>query len=139
MILRRRRLFGVASVLIGDLAEVAHGSPINVGRMIEVCHSRTDVARERLARALDDLGAKSSDGIEFLTDAGQLRLTTEAATGDDYEMLARTAVQMPVDAGILVPVASLHDLVRIRTARCTSEDRAAAEVLRAIDPLVSRR
>lgn len=138
-ILRRLRLFGVAFVLIGDLAEVAHGSPVKVGRMIDVCHSRTDVVRERLARALEDLGATSPDGIEFWTDAGSLRLTTEAATGDDYEMLARTAVRMHVDAGILVPVASLDDLVRIRMARCTSEDRAAAEVLLAIDPLMSRR
>ena len=131
-ILRRLRLFGVAFVLIGDLAEVAHGSPVKVGRMVEVCHAQTDVVRGRLGRALEDLGATTSDGLEYTTDAGRLRLTTETAAGDDYDMLARTAVRMHVDAGILVPVASLDDLVRIRLARGTPDDRASAAMLRAI-------
>ena len=131
-ILRRLRLFGVSFVLIGDLAEVAHGSPINVGRVIEVCHAQTDVVRTRLDRALEDLGATSSDGVEFTTEAGRLRLATEATTGNDYELLARNALKMHVDAGILVSVASLEDLVRIRLARGGREDREAAAVLRAI-------
>ena len=131
-ILRRLRLFGVAFVLIGDLAEAAHGLPVKVGRVIEVCHSPSDVARERLGRALEDLGARTSDGHEFATDAGQLRLTTEASAGDGYGVLARTAVRMHVDTGILVPVASLDDLVRIRLARGDPEDRLTAAMLRAI-------
>ncbi|HEX7171483.1 MAG TPA: helix-turn-helix transcriptional regulator [Candidatus Limnocylindria bacterium] len=131
-ILRRLRLFGVPFVLIGDLAEVAHGSPIKVGRMIEICHAQTDVARGRLERVLQDLGATSSDGVEVTTTAGRLRLATEAATGDDYDLLAPNAVKMHVDAGILVPVASLEDLIRIRLARGDPEDREAAAVLRAI-------
>ncbi|MBA3587194.1 MAG: helix-turn-helix transcriptional regulator [Chloroflexi bacterium] len=131
-ILRRLRLFGVAFVLIGELAEAAHGSPVKVKRMIEICHSRTDVVRGRLGRALEDLGATSSDGVEFSTEAGRLRLTTEAATGDDYDLLARTAVRMHVDTGILIPVASLDDLIRIRVARGGPEDRLTAALLRAI-------
>lgn len=138
-ILRRLRLFGVAFVLTGELAEAAHGAPLKVGRRIEVCHSQTDVMRGRLDRALQDLGATSSDGAEFKSEAGLLRLTSQAATGDDYEILARTAVRMHVDTGILVPVASLDDLVRIRMARCAPEDRAAADVLRAIDRLARDR
>ena len=35
-------------------------------------------------------------------------------------------------AGILVPVAALEDLIRIRRARGTPEERAAAAVLRAV-------
>jgi len=131
-ILRRLRLFGVAFVLIGDLAEAAHGSPVKVERMIEVCHSRTDVVRGRLDRTLEDLDATSSDGVEFTTGAGRLRLMTEVATGDEYDLLARTAVRMHVDAGILAPVASLDDLIRIRMARAGPEDRLAAAHLRAI-------
>ena len=131
-ILRRLRRFAVAFVLIGDLAEAVHGSPIEVGRTIEICHARTDVARERLDRTLEDLQATSANGVDFTTRAGRLRLATEVATGDDYDLLARNAVKMPVDAGILVPVASLDDLVRIRMARGTPEDRQAAAVLRAI-------
>lgn len=131
-ILRRLRLFGVPFVLIGDLAEAAHGAPIKVGRTIEICYARTDEARSRLDRTLEDLEAKSTDGVEFATRAGRLRLATEVATGDDYDLLVRNAVKMHVDAGILVPVASLYDLIRIRLARATPQDRQAAAALRAI-------
>jgi transcriptional regulator with XRE-family HTH domain len=131
-ILRRLRLFGVPFVLIGDLAEAAHGAPIKVGRIIEICHARTDEARSRLDRTLEDLEAKSTGGVEFTTRAGRLRLATEVATGDDHELLVRNAVKMHVDAGILVPVASPYDLARIRLARGTPDDRQAAAVLRAI-------
>jgi transcriptional regulator with XRE-family HTH domain len=131
-ILRRLRLFGVPFVLIGDLAEAAHGAPIKVGRIIEICHARTDEARSRLDRTLEDLEAKSGDGVEFTTRAGRLRLATEVSTGDDYDLLVRNSVKMHVDAGILVPVASPYDLARIRLARGTPDDRQAAAVLRAI-------
>lgn len=129
-ILRRLRLFGVPFVLIGDLAEVAHGSPISVGRIVEVCHARTEIARSRLDRALEDLDARSSKGAELTTRAGRLRLVTEAATGDDYDLLVRNAVKLHVDAGILVPVASPEDLIRIRMARGDPDDRQAAAMLR---------
>lgn len=127
-IVRRLRSFGVPFVLVGDLAEAAHGSPLKVARTIEVCHSRTDVARARLDQALRDLG----------TDAGRLRLATEVATGDDYDLLARTAVRVQLDTGIQVWVASLDDLIRIRLARGTPDDLAAAAVLRAIGALGGR-
>jgi transcriptional regulator with XRE-family HTH domain len=131
-ILRRLRLFGVPFVLIGELAEAAHGSPLNVKRNIDVCVARSDVAQERLGQALEHLGATSSEGLDFKTEAGLLRPMTETAAGD-YEVLARTAVRIHVDSGLLVPVASLNDLIRIRMARLPPEDRAAAALLRAIE------
>lgn len=119
-ILRRLRRFGVPFVLVGELAEVAHGSPGRVRPgIVEVCHAQTEPAHERLALALDDVGA----------DAKRLRLLTETAAGDDYEMLARNAVGMHVDAGILVHVAAIEDLIRIRRTRCTPQDLEAAAVL----------
>jgi transcriptional regulator with XRE-family HTH domain len=124
-ILRRLRRFGVPFVLIGELAEVAYGSPIRVGRAVEVCHAGTETALERLGTALKDLAATG-------TDAGQLNLVTETAAGDDYDILLRNAVRMYVDAGILVPVAALDDLIRIRRAGKTPDDRAAEATLRAI-------
>lgn len=123
-IVRRLRRFGVPFVLIGELAEVAHGSPRKMGRIIEVCHPSTDVARDRLAMALEDLGRD--------VHAGRLRLLTETAAGDDCDLLTRNAVSMHVDAGILVRVAALEDLIRIRLARGTPKDQEAAAVLRAI-------
>lgn len=131
-ILRRLRISGVPFVLLGDLAEVAHGSPSKVDRVIEVCHPETDAALERLARALKSLGAVRSDQGRFTTPAGELRLLTETIAGDDYDLLMRNAVWMHVDAGIRVAVACLPDLIRIRRARGAPPDRAAVAVMRAI-------
>jgi transcriptional regulator with XRE-family HTH domain len=123
-ILRRLRLFGVPFVLVGELAEVAHGSPAKIGHTIEVCVAATDVARERLGIALDDLGAAA--------EGDRLRVLTETAAEDGYDALLPNAVTMPVESGIAVRVAALEDLIRIRRAGRTPEDQEAAAVLDAI-------
>ena len=123
-ILRRLRWFGVPFVLIGDLAEAAHGAPVKVRRVVEVCHASTETANHRLSVALDELGPEA--------DAGRLRLVTRTAAGDEYDVLVRNAVRVPVDAGILIRVAALDDLIRIRRRRCTPKDQDAADVLRAV-------
>jgi hypothetical protein len=64
--------------------------------------------------------------------AGQLRTTTETEAGDAYEVVVRTAVRMLVDSGVLVQVASLEDLIRIRRARGGPDDLEAAAVLSGI-------
>jgi hypothetical protein len=114
----------VPFVLIGELAEAARGAPIKVGRVIEVCHARTDEASERLATTLEDLEESPS--------LGRLILQTETAAGDDYEVLRRNATRMLVDTALLVQVAAVEDLVRIRRANGSADDRAAVAVLRAI-------
>jgi transcriptional regulator with XRE-family HTH domain len=131
-ILRRLRWFGVPFVLIGELAEVAHGAPTKVGRVVEVCHAGTKDARERLEAALGDLAATTTKGSSFRTDAGRLRLVTHTAAGDDHDLLMRNAVRMPIDSGVLVPVAALDDLIRIRRAGSAPKDRAAEAMMRAI-------
>ena len=88
---------------------------------LEVCHATTDVATERLAMAMKDV------------DANSVRLLTHTLAGDDYEMLVRNAVDMHVDAGILVKVAAIPDLIRARRAGRTPEDARVAAVLRAIE------
>lgn len=121
--LRRLRRFAVPFVLIGELAEVAHGAPGRIGRTIEVCMAATDVARERLEMARADLGAKPPASLEVVT---------ETAAGDPYEVLLPNALAVHPEPGIQVRVAAIEDLIRIRRARCTPEDLQAAEVLRAI-------
>ena|SRR5687768_14518949 len=121
-IVRRLRWFGVPFVLIGELAEAAHGSPTSAGREVEVVHARTDVAQQRLTMALEDLA-----------DMGKrLIALTETAAGDDYDRLRRNAVLVHLEPGSLVPVAGLEDLIAIRRAGATPEDRATEAVLRAI-------
>lgn len=131
-ILRRLRRFGVPFVLIGELAEAVHGAPTDVDGLVEVCRAQSDVAMQRLSNAVEDLRATPSDGGEHMTDAGRLRIVTVTSAGDDYDMLVRNAVQMHVDAGILVQVAALEDLIRLRRASIAAEDRHAAAVLQAI-------
>ena len=132
-ILRRLQLSAVPFVLVGELAEVAHGSPMKVRRTVEICHPRADLARKRLRRAIDDLGAvAASDGPDFETDAGRLRTMTETDAGDPYDVLVRTAVRLPVDTGLVVRVASIEDLIRIRRARGSEADAEAAAILDAI-------
>lgn len=122
-ILRPLRRFGVPFVLIGELAEAAHGAPVTVGA-IEICHASTDIAKDRLAKALEDLGPRA--------DAGRLRPVAQTASGDDYDLLERNAVNMYVDSGIRIRVAAIDDLIRIRRARCTPEDGEAAALLDAV-------
>ena len=109
-------------MLIGELAEAAHGSPTSAGRDIEVVHARTQVAQRRLATAREDLADMSE----------RLTALTETAAGDDYDRLKRNAVPMYLETGMLVPVAAIEDLIAIRRAAATPEDRAAEAVLRAI-------
>ena len=109
-------------MLIGELAEVAHGSPLGAGSVIEVCVATTEVAQDRLKRALDDPAAE----------VGSLRVLTQTVAGDAYDVLARNAVPMHVEAGILVPVAALEDLIRGRRAGRTQKDLEAARLLGAI-------
>ena len=124
-VLRRLRRFNVPFVLIGALAEAAHGAPVKAGWPVEVCHATTDVGSERLEMAVKDLGP--------LADKSRLRLITDTASGDDFDALDRNAVGMFVDSGIRVRVASIDDLVRIRLAAGTPEGEQAAAVLRVVD------
>ena len=126
-ILRRLRRFGVPFVLVGEVAEAAHGAPASAPGLIEICHPATDAAQERLSLALEGLAR----------DARHLRLLTESAAGDDYDTLARTAVAMPVVAGLRIRVAALEDLIRTRRAGSTAPDREVASVLEAVEALRS--
>ena len=114
--------FGVPFIVIGDLAEITHGRSGRLGRSIEVCVDTTDLARERLARALDDLAER----------AGRLRVLTETAAGDGYTQLKPNARRLHVRAGITAPVASVRDLMRARRAGGTQEDLEIAAELQAI-------
>lgn len=122
-ILRRLRRFGVPFVLIGDLAEVAHGSPVPVGSTTEVCVAATDVASTRLELALADQADRTTN---------DLRVVTETVAGDSYDTLLRNAVKLHVEAGIQVRVAGIEDLIRDRRARRTAADDEAARLLRAV-------
>jgi transcriptional regulator with XRE-family HTH domain len=118
-VLGRLRQSGVRFVLIGELAESAHGAPLSSVRHAEVVCAPDPENRRRLAGALE-------------ADARHLRLTDEPIPGDTFEVLERNARRMLVDVALLVKVASLEDLIRIRRARGGPEDHRALELLGAL-------
>ena len=141
-ILWRLRRFGVRFVLIGGLAESAHGAPESE-RAVEVCHALDPENLERLAMALTDIGAAAVDPNSrrrevVKTDAGRLQLDPEPIIGDDFDVLARNAKRMLVGTGLLVSVAALDDLIRIRRSRGRPEDRRALDVLGAVRDEIDR-
>lgn len=119
-ILARLRKFGVPFVLIGELAESAHGAPLTSVRRAEVVCATDPENRRRLALAL---GA----------DTRHVRVIEEPIPGGDtFEMLERNAKRMLVDVALLAKVASLDDLIRIRRARGGPEDHRVLELLGAL-------
>jgi hypothetical protein len=138
-ILRRLGMEAVPFVLVGDLAEAVHGGPRSMVRQIEICHPTSTYAIARLAAVLHEMSASPSvdasdlradHEISVTTDAGGLRLVSVTAAGDDYEVLVRNASRLNIGTGLLVAVASLEDLVRVRRARREGAD---IEILAALE------
>lgn len=143
--LERRR---VEYVLIGGLAAVLHGSPLRTNDA-DVCPSRERTNLEALARALNDLDARlfTADGpveftcdAEFLdrvqiltldTSAGRLDVSFRPAGTEGYADLIEHAVDYEIE-GVLVPTASLDDVIRSKQSADREKDRAALPTLEAL-------
>lgn len=139
---------GVASVLIGGVAGRLHGSPSLTGDL-DICYDRRPENLERLAAALLELGARLRrvDGdVPFLSDARSLAagsnftLATTAGPLDvlgspagigGYDELAANAEHMDV-GGVVVAVADLDDLIRMKLAAGRPKDRVEVEILGAL-------
>src|SRR5262245_60589139 len=121
---------GVEYVLIGGLAATLHGSPLRTGDA-DICPRKGPGNYERLAKALRELEARvrSPDGpLPFDFDAKSLAavdvLNLSTAFGD-LDICAKpagfegaddlTVVHYDLD-GLIVPVASLEDVVRSKAA-----------------------
>jgi len=148
-ILRRLRRFGVRFVVIGSVAEVAHGSPRMVEPVVEICHARDPENVERLTTmALEDLAATppigaeeltSSDAAQFETVAGRLSLSARPLRSDGFDELSANATKAMVDVGLEVAVASIDDLIRIRRHRDRPEDAEALALLGALRGVLDAR
>lgn len=147
-ILRTLDRHGVTFVLIGGVAARLHGSP-SLTVDLDICYDRRRENLERLAAALIELGAKLrgvDDDVPFLLDARTLAagsnftFTTTAGPFDvlgspagiqGYDELAANAEQMDI-GGVVVPVADLDDLIRMKLAAGRPKDRIEAEILGAL-------
>ena len=135
-------------VLIGGLAATLHGSNLRTGDA-DICPARKGENLERLASALVEMGAHIRtpdvpEGLpfscdsEFLSKVQLLNLTTRFGDFDisfqpsgtsGYEDLLRTMVQYDLE-GLIVPVASLEDVIRSKEAAGRAKDLQQLPTLR---------
>jgi hypothetical protein len=138
----------VRFVVIGGIGARLHGSP-TVTRDTGICYERSPENLERLAEALEDLGARLrgvDEAVPFLLDAKTLgagdHFTFRTRAGDfdalgtpagvgGFDELAERATPFDID-GITVLVASIDDLIRMKRAAGRAKDLIEVEVLAAV-------
>jgi len=140
---------GVGFVVIGGLAGRLWGSP-TMTNDVDVCYDRDPANLERLAAALNELGARPrgvDEDVPFLLDAVTLAkgqnftFTTDLCPVDvlglpsgvkDFNELAVNAVEFDLGDGVVVEVCDLEDLMRMKRAAGRAKDRIELEVLAAV-------
>jgi hypothetical protein len=151
-ILRTLARHHVRFILIGGLAAVLHGSPLNTSDA-DICPDRERANLEALAAALHEMNARirstaEPDGLSFACDAeflermkmvnlqtdfGWFDISFEPAGFEGgYAALLPHAVVYDIE-GISVHVASLHDVIRSKEAANRDKDRAALPYLYALE------
>jgi hypothetical protein len=147
-VLRTLADHGVRFVLIGGFAAAIRGSPVITGD-VDICYGREDENLQRLAAALVELGATLRgvpSGVPFRLDAKALRagdhftfstaggpldcLGTPAGT-DGYADLDSSATDEGLN-GLVIRVASVDDLIRMKRAAGRPQDLIAVEWLAAL-------
>lgn len=139
-ILRRLRRHGVRFVLIGGLAGKAHGST-TLTVDIDICHARDPANLVRLSAALRELGTtlqpdpqilQGEDTLALETDYGDLDIVGTPAGAAGFAELNANAEGAMLDDGLIVRVASLEDLIRMKRAAGSEKDLIELEVLGAL-------
>ncbi len=140
---------GVRFVVIGGFAGRLLGSP-TITNDTDVCYDRAPDNLERLAAALNDLGARLrgvDDDVPFILDAKTLErgenftfhttagaldvMGMPAGTRGFHELVAN-AVELDLGDGLIVSVSCIDDLIRMKRAAGRAKDRIELEVLAAV-------
>lgn len=137
---------GVEFVLVGGVAGVLHGAPVNTFD-VAIVHRRTPENISRLLHSLDLLEARyrhSSDrnlrpGESHLLSPGHQLLMTRFGPLDvlgmignnhDYDELIGKAVPMELGSGLTMNVVSLPMLIQTKEEVGQSKDQVSLEILR---------
>jgi hypothetical protein len=138
----------VRFVVIGGYAAALRGSPMMTGD-IDICPARDRQNLDRLAASLRVLGARlrgapadapfqldgrtleAGDHLTFATDTGPIDCLATPAGTDGFADLDASATDEDLD-GLVVRVASLDDLIRMKRAADRPQDRIAVEWLSAL-------
>lgn len=139
---------GVRFVLIGGFAAALRGSPMMTGD-VDICYARDPANLERLSAAMRELGARlrgapsdvpfrldahafeTGDHFTFATDVGPIDCLGTPAGTEGYADLDAAATTEDLE-GVVVRVASLDDLIRMKRASGRPQDRIAIEWLSAL-------
>lgn len=147
----------VAYVVIGGMAAVLHGSTLRTGDT-DVCPARDRENLERLAAALRDVDARirtpdAPTGLPFACDAdflqnvqllnlvtryGDFDISFEPQGTAGYDDLKRQVVTYDLE-GVVVPTASLADVIRSKQAADREKDRQQLPTLRILLEEIERR
>jgi Nucleotidyl transferase AbiEii toxin, Type IV TA system len=148
-ILRRLQAHGVRFVLIGGLAAKAHGSP-TLTVDIDICYARDRDNLERLAAVLGEMGTvlrgappdlpfhpdrrtlERGDSFRFTTDFGDFDILGTPSGTTGFAELDANAEDAELGEGLVVRVASLDDLIRMKRAAGRQKDRIELEILGAL-------
>ncbi len=147
----------VLFVVIGGLAGNIHGTPV-VTHDLDVCYSRDRANLERMASVLGAIhaslrGAREEGEFPFPLDAQALALGDRFTLRTDhgpfdilgtptgtrgYDDLAADATRFEIADGIVIMVASVSDLMRMKRASARTKDIAQLAHLEALEEEIGR-
>jgi hypothetical protein len=145
-------------VVIGGLAGILHGAPVNTNDA-DICPDPDPENLDRLSAALKEMDARirthaEPEGVKFAADRhflarmamvnlvtryGDFDISFKPAASDGYHELAPNAVDYEID-GVRVKVASLDDIIRSKETANRPKDQRGLPILYALrDELEARR
>ena len=147
----------VRFVIIGGFGAGLHGSPALTGDL-DICYDRRTDNLDRLATALlalhatlrvanqeegvsfplDALALVHGDSFTLWTDLGPLDILATPSGTDGYDDLFSDAQEFDVGEGLMVSVASIDDLIRMKRASGREKDASHIAALQVVQQQLER-